>query len=113
MSKVRKFPYNGTMAIIKSTAKITSKGQTTLPMAVRKALEVGPSDRIVFRILEGGRVEVAKAEEPAQDAVVAAYLQFLEKDLLENPRKLSVLQRDPKLAGLLENVVVEDFDLQV
>jgi len=100
------------MAIIKSTAKVTAKGQTTLPMAVRKALEVGPSDKIVFRILEGGRVEVAKADEPSQDAVVAAYLQFLERDMVANPRKLSVLQRDKRLAELLEDVVVEDFDLR-
>ena len=32
---------------------ITSKGQTTLPKAVREALSVGPGDRVRYVILEG------------------------------------------------------------
>lgn len=31
---------------------ITSKGQTTLPVAVRKALNVKPGDRLCYAILE-------------------------------------------------------------
>lgn len=41
-----------------STAKITSKGQITVPKAVREALNVGPGDRLIFHIRPDGRVEV-------------------------------------------------------
>lgn len=41
-----------------ATAKITSKGQITLPRAVRDALRVGPGDRLLFYVRSDGRVEV-------------------------------------------------------
>lgn len=31
-------------------SRLTSKGQTTIPLAVRKALELGPHDRLVYEI---------------------------------------------------------------
>lgn len=34
------------------TATITSKGQVTIPKAVREALGVGPGDRVAFRVKE-------------------------------------------------------------
>ena len=100
------------MSAIESTAKLTSKSQTTLPIAVRKALSVGPEDQIVFTIHEGGKVEVRKAESEDSDPVVRKYLAFLEQDMLANPRKLSVLQRDESLRKLLNEVETEPFDLR-
>lgn len=100
------------MSAIESTAKLTSKSQTTLPIAVRKALSVGPEDQIVFTIHEGGRVEVRKAESEDADPVVRKYLLFLEQDMLANPSKLSVLQRDASLKKLLSKVDTEQFDLR-
>lgn len=34
-------------------AKVTSKGQVTLPKAVREALGVRPGDRLLFRVVDG------------------------------------------------------------
>lgn len=42
-----------------SVAKITSKGQVTVPKAVRDALGIERGDTIVFRV-EGNRAVVAK-----------------------------------------------------
>jgi AbrB family looped-hinge helix DNA binding protein len=39
-------------------SRITSKGQVTVPKAVRDALGVVPGDRIAFRIEDDGRVLV-------------------------------------------------------
>ena len=39
-------------------ARITSKGQITLPKEVRDALGVEPGDRVAFRIQEDGAVVV-------------------------------------------------------
>ncbi len=41
-------------------AKITSKGQTTIPQAIREALAVGPGDLIEWEITGEGRAEVRR-----------------------------------------------------
>lgn len=45
-----RYPYN----MVRSKAKITSKGQLTLPVAVRKALNVGVGDVVAFDISPDG-----------------------------------------------------------
>ena len=39
-------------------AKITAKGQVTIPSAIRAALGVGPGDRLLFAISDAGAVQV-------------------------------------------------------
>jgi AbrB family looped-hinge helix DNA binding protein len=41
------------------SAKLTSKGQITIPREVRKALGLHTGDRLAFRVHEDGTVEVA------------------------------------------------------
>ncbi len=43
-------------------ASLTSKGQVTVPKAVREALELTPGDRVVFRV-EKGHALLAKTPE--------------------------------------------------
>lgn len=43
-----------------ASAKITSKGQTTLPAEVRSALAVGPGDRVYYELLDDGTVILRK-----------------------------------------------------
>ena len=43
-----------------ATAKVTSKGQITIPAEIRAALAVVPGDRVSF-LLEDGRVRVTKS----------------------------------------------------
>jgi AbrB family looped-hinge helix DNA binding protein len=42
------------------TARITSKGQVTIPKPVREALNLGEGDQIVFRVIDGGRAILAR-----------------------------------------------------
>jgi AbrB family looped-hinge helix DNA binding protein len=44
-----------------STATISSKGQVTLPIDVRKAMGVGPGDRVDFVKMEDGHFAVMPA----------------------------------------------------
>ncbi len=37
-------------------AKVTSKGQVTIPKGVRDTLGVGPGDHVLFRVVEGHAV---------------------------------------------------------
>jgi antitoxin PrlF len=92
------------MAIFEATSKLTSKNQTTIPGPVREALGVGEGDKLRFHVLEDGRVEVSKELDVADDAVVAAYLRFIERDIVENPHKLTPLVRDPETDRLVEGV---------
>lgn len=43
-------------------AKLTTKGQVTIPLAIRRALDVDTGDQIVFDIDKNGNVIVSKAE---------------------------------------------------
>lgn len=59
-------------------AKITSKGQTTIPQAVRTALNVKPGDLIAWEITDDGHVEVRRVQ-PAD----VQYLKAVEGTLSE------------------------------
>ncbi|WP_295444867.1 type II toxin-antitoxin system PrlF family antitoxin [uncultured Thiodictyon sp.] len=41
-------------------AKITSKGQTTIPQEVRKALQAGPGDLLAWDLTADGKVTVRR-----------------------------------------------------
>jgi antitoxin PrlF len=41
-----------------ASSRITSKGQITVPKAIRETLGVEPGDRIAFRVQDDGRVVV-------------------------------------------------------
>ena len=43
-----------------SESSLTSKGQTTLPKAVRHALELRPGDRLRYVILDDGQVRLMR-----------------------------------------------------
>jgi len=46
-----------------STATVTSKGQITIPSAIRSALKVGPGDRVEFVQIGDDRFEVVAASQ--------------------------------------------------
>ena len=66
--------------IIEETSRITAKGQTTVPKAVRKALGVGYGGKIAFRI-EEGRVMVVNPEAEHRDPALTAFLKLIERDI--------------------------------
>lgn len=59
-------------------ARITSKGQTTVPVAIRNALNVKPGDLIEWEVGADGRVEVRRVQ-PAD----LQYLKAVEGTLSE------------------------------
>jgi antitoxin PrlF len=50
-----------------ATAKITSKGQVTIPRRIREHLRVGEGDRLEFRVDEEGAVRLVSVGRPARD----------------------------------------------
>lgn len=65
---------------IVETGTITSKGQTTVPKAVRQALGLAPGDRVAYRIV-GGEVTLVKAGDGHDDPAIDAFLALLERDI--------------------------------
>ncbi|MBF0419143.1 MAG: type II toxin-antitoxin system PrlF family antitoxin [Magnetococcales bacterium] len=61
-----------------SIAKITAKGQTTIPREIREALHVGPGDQIVWESLDDGTVRVRRVQPIDLD-----YLRALEGTMSE------------------------------
>lgn len=59
-------------------AKITSKGQTTIPQEIRLALKVQAGDSLVWEITSDGSARVRRAQ-----PLDATYLQALEGTLSE------------------------------
>lgn len=50
-----------------ATAKITSKGQVTIPRAIREHLHVAEGDRIDFRVGRDGTVRLESLSRPVRD----------------------------------------------
>lgn len=89
-------------------AKITAKGQTTIPKAVRQALGVDYGGRIAFRI-EDGRVSIEAAVEEHQDPVLGTFLTFLAQDTQTHPERIQALSPElrDRIVGLTEGVEVD------
>ena len=58
----------------KMLSKVTSKGQTTIPVSVRKKLGLRPGDLVEFKVGKGGGVTLARA-----DGLDAALLKLAEQ----------------------------------
>ena len=50
-----------------ATAKITSKGQVTIPRTIREHLHVAEGDRIDFRVEDNGEVRLSSVARPARE----------------------------------------------
>jgi antitoxin PrlF len=59
-------------------SKLTTKGQATVPLAVRRKLNLDPGDTVIFEESEAGTVRIRKAE-----PLDLEFLSALEKTLSE------------------------------
>src|SRR6185437_4239002 len=89
----RKGPAKETPTMIESV--ITTKSQTTLPSGVRKALGVGPGDRLAY-VVEGNRAIIMKARrgDAHEDPIAEAFLTFLAQEMEAYPERLAGLITD-------------------
>ncbi|WP_428700276.1 type II toxin-antitoxin system PrlF family antitoxin [Stappia sp.] len=72
-------------------ATLTDKYQNTVPSAVRRALGLGKRDKVRY-IIRDGEVLLQKVEGSADDdPVVAAFLDFVEKDMIRHPGRVTPL----------------------
>lgn len=73
-------------AILEADSTLTERYQTTVPAAVRKALNLNKSDRIHYTMRSPGEVVITRAsEEMPDDPIMTSFLAFLEQDMQEYP----------------------------
>jgi antitoxin PrlF len=92
--------------ILEIPATITDRGQTTVPAAIRRMLALGKRDQVVFRGLADGTVVIAKkqARTDEDDPVIGKFLEFLARDMANEPVPRSLVARGK---GLAEGVKVD------
>lgn len=89
-------------AILEAQSSLTERYQTTVPESVRRRLKLGKRDKILYTIRPDGDVVLSRAL-PAedQDPVLGQFLDFLARDMANNPQHLQPLD-----ASLLERIRV-------
>jgi antitoxin PrlF len=88
--------------------QITAKGQTTVPKAVRQVLGVSYGGEIAFVVDDRG-VSVQGVESEEADPVIAAFLGFLEQDMLRNQHNVVAFPRSlpERMAALTEQIEID------
>ena len=98
--------------VLEIPATITERGQTTVPAAIRRMLNLGKRDQVVFKGLADGTVVIAR-KEPGEargdDPVLAKFLAFLAKDMAEKPLRIRAVPSDlvKRAKALVEGVEVD------
>ena len=97
------------MPVLEIAATVTRRGQTTMPAAIRKSLDVSnEGGAIVYRLGEDGQVTVHKLAQ-ADDPAIGTFLAFLADDMQATPHQLRPLTAGwlAELDTLVEGVEVD------
>ncbi|MBE9200389.1 MULTISPECIES: type II toxin-antitoxin system PrlF family antitoxin [unclassified Nodularia (in: cyanobacteria)] len=93
-----------------SESTLTDRYQTTVPDAVRKVLGLKKRDKICYTIQSDGQVVISRAEQMESDPVLGKFLNFLARDMENNPQHLKAISSD--LVNRVQSLVSEvDVDL--
>lgn len=71
-------PYRKDLTAMSNVARITAKGQTTIPADIRAALKVGPGDLLAWELVDANVVQVRRVQ-----ALDLEYLRAIEGTLDE------------------------------
>ncbi|NBT47854.1 MAG: hypothetical protein EBT07_08560 [Actinobacteria bacterium] len=74
-------------------SSLTDRYQTTVPARIRKLLGLNKRDKLEWILDESGGVRVIKKSDQSvhSDPIFDQWLNFLEKDMLEHPERLTPL----------------------
>ena len=75
-----------TMSEIHEVATLTSKGQITLPKAIRQALGVAVGGKVAFNLRHGEVIVTRAGDGEHADPAIEAFLALLEKDIRSGKR---------------------------
>jgi len=96
--------------VLEIPATVTERGQTTVPAAIRKMLNLGRRGHVVFKGLADGTVVIAKKDDAAApedgDPVIEKFLAFLAQEMAGNPQRIRSFPENllGRAKGLVEGV---------
>ena len=95
--------YHQVMIENEDESSLTDRYQTTVPARIRKALGLGKKDKLQWLLDDSGGVRISKkGPDDHEDPILEKWLDFLAKDIEENPQNLVPLD-----AKLYEDIVAE------
>jgi antitoxin PrlF len=78
--------------VLEIPATVTERGQTTVPAAIRKMLNLGRRGHVVFKGMADGTVIIAKKDDAGVledgDPVIESFLAFLAQDMASHPQRI-------------------------
>jgi antitoxin PrlF len=78
-----------------SESTLTQRYQTTIPSPVRQALNLSKNDKILYTIESDNRVVISRVvEETESDPILDNFLNFLAKDMKDNPEYIQAVSSD-------------------
>ena len=80
-------------ALIAAESTLTDRYQTTVPDAVRRALNLGKRDKLRYTLQPDGNVLLTRAADTDTDPALDAFLGFLAKDMTQHPERLQALDK--------------------
>ncbi|TCK07190.1 type II toxin-antitoxin system PrlF family antitoxin [Marinobacterium mangrovicola] len=97
-------------SLLTTESTLTDRYQTTVPDAVRKALNLGKREKIRYTIQPDGQVLLSRADQDESDPALGSFLTFLAKDIQSNPQRLQ--SATPELLSRIQTLVGDiDVDL--
>ena len=94
-----------------SESTLTQRYQTTIPAPIRQALNLSKNDKIRYTIESDNKVTISRVvEEEESDPILGSFLNFLAKDMKENPEHIQAVSSEivNRAKSLTEGV---DIDL--
>jgi antitoxin PrlF len=101
-----------TARVLEAESTLTDRYQTTVPQLVRKALNLGKSDKLIYKIRPNGEVVLVRAvvaQQEDDDPALAPFLAFLASDMRAHPEHLRPVSGAlvKRAQGLTAGVVVD------
>ena len=92
-----------------SESTLTDRYQTTVPASVRKALGLSKRDKISYTIEPDGKVVMSRAEKQESDPVLGKFLNFLARDMENNPQHLQSISSElaNRVISLVSDIEVD------
>jgi antitoxin PrlF len=96
------------MVILEAEGSLTERYQTTVPAAVRQALNLRKHDKIVYKVADDGRVFLERAGTVEQeDPVLGAFLNLLARDIATGTVRPVTPELVDRINALVGNLKVD------
>lgn len=89
-------PTPGPKEVMEAESTVISRGQTTIPDSIPKALMLGPGVKVPYVFMDDKTVAPTRSgdQEDHDDSIVAEFLDFLAADMQANPSNVQPVTQD-------------------